>query len=123
MEITITLGKETLEFLGNAIAKLEALSTAPKVQGKAPVAEAKAEVASKKTTKKAAEPEENFDLGASEAGDDSEPEDKVITKAELIKACASNRTKAITVLKRLKLESVHALKPGQYSRFMEEIGA
>jgi hypothetical protein len=75
-----------------------------------------------KTDKKAAaadEDEEEFDLGASE----SEDEAPVVTKKDLIAACRDNREAAIKALKKLKVASIHELKPAQYAKVLAEIGA
>lgn len=70
--------------------------------------------------KEAAADEENFDLG--EEGADAE-EVPAVTKKDLIAACRENREGAIKVLKKMKVSSVHELKPAQYAKVLAEIGA
>lgn len=74
----------------------------------------------KRAGKKAADEEENFDLGADEVAEGNEDP---ITIKEVIAACRANRETAIKVLKKLKVNSVHELKPAQYAKVMSEIGA
>lgn len=123
LEVAVLIGAESKEFLSALTAivfKLESLlpvnATVSEVSEKAPVA------AKKVATKKAAPvEEESFDLDAEEASE--EKEEPTITKADLIAACRENRDVAIKVLKKLKVNSVHELKPAQYSKVMAEIGA
>lgn len=75
--------------------------------------------AGKKTAKAPVAEEEEFDLGEGEASDDA----PAVTKADLIAACRDNREAAIAVLKKMKVNSVHELKPAQYSKVLAEIGA
>lgn len=126
MDIVISLSAEAQDAVGllvSAINKLEAaLESAPNEKPAARKVSADAETdakPAKKAAKKVAEQEEQFDLG----DDEDEAEEPTLTIKEVIKACKANRETAKKVLKRLKLDSVHELKPGQYPRFMEEIGA
>jgi hypothetical protein len=88
-----------------------------KVSGKAATTAA-AEPTKAAGKKKAEVVEESFDLGEDTA---PENEEKAITKADLIAACRDNRETAIKVLKKMKLNSVHDLKPAQYSKFLSEL--
>ncbi len=126
MEVVISLSAEAQDAVAqlvSAVKCLEAALEAAPNEKPARKVSAEAETESKpakKAAKKVAEAEEQFDLGDDEEGEAEEP---TLTIKEVIKACKANRETAKKVLKRLKLDSVHELKPGQYPRFMEEIGA
>lgn len=131
LEVAVLIGAESKQFLADLTAivdRLEAaIETAPtttKPQGKY-VAKNEDEVPNEKPAKKVAKKieaeEESFDLGSEDAaGEDEAP---AVTKKDLIAACRDNRETAIKVLKKLKVNSVHELKPAQYAKVMAEIGA
>lgn len=119
LELALLVGEESkaaLAQLTELVERLEKVLTATATTT-APAA------TTAKTTKKAAKPaaedeQETFDLGADESEDEAE-----VTMPELIKACKANRETAIKVLKKLKVSSVHDLKPAQYATVMAQLGA
>ena len=147
LEIQVLVGGESKQFLAdltNIVDRLEALAANGTVRGGAAettdagaeqddtpeektvrsVAKNKAAAAKKAAAKVEAsdDGEEDFDLEApaDDSGDDEAP---VFTKKDLIAACRDNRELAIKTLKKLKVTSVHELKPSQYAKVMAEIGA
>lgn len=92
------------------------------MEDEAPEHKAKAAKSTKKMTAKVVEADETFDLEAAESDDDLSDE-PAITLKDVIAACKSNREKAIKTLKKMKVSSVHELKPTVYSKFLAEIGA
>lgn len=127
LEIAVLIGAESKEFLADLTKQIDRLE---KLSGKKATTAAETEdvadkpaktAAAKANGKKAAAvEEEEFDLGADEAAEDEAP---AVTKKDLIAACRDNREAAIKVLKKLKVSSVHELKPAQYSKVLAEIGA
>lgn len=125
LEIAVLIGAESKEFLADltsVVERLEKLKTAPSAtvpngatslngkKGKATVA-APVEVT--------ADEDESFDLdGAGEAEDEAK-----VTLKDVIAACKENRDEAIKCLKKLKVKSVHELKPDQYRKVLDFLGA
>jgi hypothetical protein len=131
LEIAVLIGGESKQFLADleaVVGRLEkAMSAqttandedAPEEKTVRSVAKNKAAAVAKKAAK--SDDDEAFDLGAEESNaDDEAPE---VTKKDLIAACRDNRETAIKVLKKLKVSSVHDLKPNQYAKVLAEIGA
>lgn len=118
LDINVLIGAESKAFLVNlteVVERLEKVTAQTATVGKAVAAATK--TTTTKTTAKATEDEE-FDLGT----DDEETEDTV-TINDVISACKANREQAKKVLKKMKLASVHELKPAQYKKVLAEIGA
>lgn len=122
LEIAVLIGAESKQFLvelQKTVARLEAL----KGTSSQPVAEHDEEsvtpTPAKKTASKKAAPvvEENFDLG-----EEDDEQTHVISISDVIKACKSNRETAKEVLKKMKVKSVHDLKPDQYGKVIDAIG-
>lgn len=128
LELAIIVGAESKQWLAelsNLINRLEkAAASGIKRATTASQADAVTEEAkpARRASKPKAEEDESFDLDAGEAAMEQE-EEPVVTIKEVIAACKANREVAIKVLKKLKVNSVHELKPTQYGRVMSEIGA
>lgn len=117
VKVTIEFGESSKEFLADLAGIVDQAAKADsKKNAKAGVTTDV--VSPKKVVKKE---EENFDLGDSEPA--TEDEAPSLTIKECIAAAKENRELAVKVLKRLKVKSIHDLKPGQYPRFMEEVRA
>lgn len=124
LELSVLVGAESKEWLASLTSVVERLEKVANVGKKTQTTAAADTEVNEKPAKKTAKPkvtEEEFDLGDNEeAAEDDAPE---ITKVDLIAACRDNRETAIKVLKKLKVASVHELKPSQYAKVMAEIGA
>lgn len=107
--------KKTGKKTATTAAETEAEEETTTISAKTVAAKAKG-----KTAKAPAETEEDFDLGQEE---DAAEETPAVTKKDLIAACRDNREAAIKVLKKMKVNSVHELKPPQYAKVLAEIGA
>lgn len=124
LDLSLLVGAETKQFLADlttVVERLEALgAAAAKTVGMdVEKSDEKPKRATGKASKPVDEDQEIFDLGA----DESEDEEPAITKKDLIAACRDNREAAIKTLKKMKVASVHDLKPAQYAKVMAELGA
>lgn len=132
IEITMSEAKEFLADLIGVVERMEKVANLAKsyTQESSEKEEPKAALLTPKTTvvkaSKKAKPvqvveDETFDLEESsdtEAVDD-EP---AVTLKDVIMACKANREKAIKALKKMKVSSVHELKPAAYPKLLAEIG-
>ncbi len=135
VELALLVGAESKQWLADLALladRLESLieRTSGKKEDAAPKAtkSTPAPAATKSNGKKAAAPvvddeEENFDLDGEEAEETEEADEDPITVKDVIAACKENREKAIKVLKKMKVKSVHELKPELYKKVLAEIGA
>jgi hypothetical protein len=137
--VSLNVGADCLVYLENLTAVVERLEVlSGTIAGKAlkpnraatsvdeqdsgdeePVKETKSAV--KKSKMQPRVTEETFDLG--EDDEDKAEMAEEVTIKDVIAACRANREVAVKVLKRLKVASVHELKPAQYSKVLAEIGA
>lgn len=135
LEVSVLVGKDSKEWLAaltEVVDRIEAVANvAGKTTGKKTAttaaeadyngeADEDAKPAKRAAKKNVDEDQENFDLGSDEVAEGNEDP---ITIKEVIAACRANRETAIKVLKKLKVNSVHELKPAQYAKVMSEIGA
>lgn len=136
LELGILVGAESKEWLADLtkqidrLEKLQGATTTKKAATTAAETETEEKTtisaktvkaqAAKKTAKAPATEEEQFDLGEETETTDEAP---AITKADLIAACRENREGAIKVLKKMKVSSVHEVKPAQYATVLQQIGA
>ena len=134
LEIAVLIGGESKQFLADlnaALDRAEALIAKPSTgealaadvakEEKAKAGKAKPATSKKAAAKVEAEDDESFDLGEDDA-EETEAEDEPVTKKDLIAACRDNREGAIKALKKLKVASIHELKPTQYRTVLNAIG-
>lgn len=134
LELGILVGAESKEWLADLtkqLDRLEALQTKGKetaatttddveettVISAKTIAAAKSKKTAAKTT---GDEDETFDLGEESADAEDTP---AVTKKDLITACRENREAAIKVMKKMKVASIHDLKPAQYATVLQQIGA
>lgn len=124
LEISVLIGAESKEWIAtltDLVDRLEAATSATttttETKAKAPVTAKKAKVTTTPVE------EETFDLGGEEVEDTETVDEEPVTMNDVIAACKANRTKAVKLLKTLKVKSVHELKPAQYPKVLAELGA
>lgn len=138
LELALLVGEQSKEWLANleaVVTRLEAVANVAKgslngTKPKSTIVKAKAEaeideeiVQPKKKAKQVVEDEETFDLEETEDTPEEDEDEEPISMKDVVAACRANREKAIKVLKKLKVKSVHELKPTQYKTLLNEIGA
>jgi hypothetical protein len=125
LEIAVLIGSESKEFLRDltsVVERLEKLKTSPTPEASNGQAlngkKGKAVAAPVEVKEESCDEDEAFDLD--EAHDEDEAK---VTLKDVIAACKENRDKAIRCLKKLKVKSVHELKPDQYRKVLDFLGA
>ncbi len=116
----LTTVVERLEAVANVATKSRKASTTDTADEDTDTEEKVIRSAKALKAKTKAEPQEEFSLD--EDGNE-ETETEAPTIKDVIAACKANRTEAVKVLKRMKVNSVHELKPTQYTKVLAEIGA
>jgi hypothetical protein len=131
LEIEVLIGAASKEFLVDLTAMVDRLEAAVgKVGPHSPDEVPDVPKTDKKTRTKKAAPvveEEQFDLSAAGFEDDqSETEEEevvLITNDEFIARCSKKKDAAIKMMKRLGLKNINLIKPQDYKRILNEIGA